>query len=102
MQKSVCKGLGISDEEADEKFGFLVDALNFGCPPHGGRAVGLDRLIMLRTGSASIRDVIAFPKTQTAACVLTNAPGSVDNKQLRELNIKLREKPASEKPAEEK
>ena len=102
MQKSVFKVLGISDEEADEKFGFLVDALNYGCPPHGGLAFGLDRLIMLLTGSASIRDVIAFPKTQTAACVMTNAPGAVDNKQLRELNIKLREKPASEKPAEEK
>jgi aspartyl-tRNA synthetase len=102
MQKSVFKVLGISDEEADEKFGFLVDALNYGCPPHGGLAFGLDRLIMLMTGSASIRDVIAFPKTQTAACVMTNAPGAVDNKQLRELNIKLREKPASEKPAEEK
>lgn len=101
MQKSVFKVLGISDEEADEKFGFLVDALNYGCPPHGGLAFGLDRLIMLLTGSDSIRDVIAFPKTQTAACVMTNAPGAVDNKQLRELNIKLREKPASEKPAGE-
>jgi len=102
MQKSVFKVLGISDEEANEKFGFLVDALSYGCPPHGGLAFGLDRLIMLLTGSASIRDVIAFPKTQTAACVMTDAPGAVNNKQLRELNIKLREKPASEKPAEEK
>jgi aspartyl-tRNA synthetase len=99
MQKSVFHVLGISDEEADEKFGFLVDALNYGCPPHGGLAFGLDRLIMLMTGSASIRDVIAFPKTQTAACVMTDAPGAVDNKQLRELNIRLREKPASEKTA---
>ncbi|TNE76374.1 MAG: aspartate--tRNA ligase [Gammaproteobacteria bacterium] len=92
MQRAVFKVLGISDEEADEKFGFLVDALKFGCPPHGGLAFGLDRLIMLMTGSQSIRDVIAFPKTQTAACLLTDAPGSVDNKQLRELNIRLREK----------
>ncbi len=76
-----------------------MDALNYGCPPHGGLAFGLDRLIMLMTGSASIRDVIAFPKTQTAACVMTDAPGAVDNKQLRELNIRLREKPASEKTA---
>jgi aspartyl-tRNA synthetase len=92
MQKAVFKVLGISDEEAEEKFGFLVDALNFGCPPHGGLAFGLDRLIMLMTGSQSIRDVIAFPKTQTAACLLTDAPGNVDSKQLRELNIRLREK----------
>ncbi|WP_461516640.1 aspartate--tRNA ligase [Porticoccus sp.] len=96
MQRAVFKILGISDEEADEKFGFLVDALKFGCPPHGGLAFGLDRLIMLMTGSQSIRDVIAFPKTQTAACLLTNAPGGVDNKQLRELNIRLREKPQQE------
>ncbi|MCB1668359.1 MAG: aspartate--tRNA ligase [Porticoccaceae bacterium] len=94
MQRSVFHVLGISDEEADEKFGFLIDALQYGCPPHGGLAFGLDRLIMLLTGSKSIRDVIAFPKTQTAACVMTDAPGSVDSKQLRELNIKLREKPA--------
>ncbi|MEH6567386.1 MAG: amino acid--tRNA ligase-related protein, partial [Halopseudomonas sp.] len=101
MQKTVFHVLGISDEEANEKFGFLVDALSYGCPPHGGLAFGLDRLIMLMTGSDSIRDVIAFPKTQTAACVMTDAPGRVDNKQLRELNIRLREKPASEKPAGE-
>jgi len=97
MQRAVFEVLGISDEEADEKFGFLIDALRFGCPPHGGLAFGLDRLIMLMTGSKSIRDVIAFPKTQTAACLLTDAPGSVDTKQLRELNIRLREK----KPQEE-
>lgn len=92
MQKAVFRVLGISDEEADEKFGFLVDALSYGCPPHGGLAFGLDRLMMLMTGSDSIRDVIAFPKTQTAACLLTNAPGEVSSKQLRELNIRLREK----------
>ncbi|WP_297187681.1 aspartate--tRNA ligase [uncultured Porticoccus sp.] len=96
MQHAVFKVLGISEAEADEKFGFLIDALKFGCPPHGGLAFGLDRLIMLMTGSHSIRDVIAFPKTQTAACVMTDAPGGVDNRQLRELNIRLREK----KPAD--
>ncbi|MEH6542277.1 amino acid--tRNA ligase-related protein, partial [Halopseudomonas sp.] len=102
MQKTVFHVLGISDEEANEKFGFLVDALSYGCPPHGGLAFGLDRLIMLMTGSDSIRDVIAFPKTQTAACVMTDAPGAVDNKQLRELNIRLREKPAGEQTPTEK
>ena len=82
MQKTVFAVLGISDKEAQEKFGFLLEALSYGCPPHGGLAFGLDRLVMLMTGSVSIRDVIAFPKTQTAACVLTDAPGSVDKKQL--------------------
>ena len=95
MQRAVFHVLGISDEEAEEKFGFLIDALQYGCPPHGGLAFGLDRLIMLLTGSPSIRDVIAFPKTQTAACPLTDAPGLVSTKQLRELNIRLREKPKS-------
>jgi aspartyl-tRNA synthetase len=89
MQKSVFKLLGISDEEAEEKFGFLLNALKYGCPPHGGLAFGLDRLIMLMTGSQSIRDVMAFPKTQTAACPLTNAPAEVSMKQLRELNIRV-------------
>lgn len=89
MQKSVFKLLGISDEEAQEKFGFLLDALKYGCPPHGGLAFGLDRLIMLMTGSQSIRDVMAFPKTQTAACPLTDAPAEVGMKQLRELNIRV-------------
>ncbi len=95
MQQAVFKVLGIGEEEAREKFGFLLDALSYGCPPHGGIAFGLDRLIMLMTGAASIRDVIAFPKTQSAACPLTDAPGVVSTKQLRELNIRLREQPAA-------
>ena len=96
MQKSVFEVLGIGEEEAQEKFGFLLDALSYGCPPHGGIAFGLDRLIMLMTGATSIRDVIAFPKTQSAACPLTEAPGEVSTKQLRELNIRLREQPKPE------
>ncbi|SIQ29779.1 aspartate--tRNA ligase [Marinobacterium stanieri] len=93
MQKAVFKVLGISDEEAEEKFGFLLNALKFGAPPHGGLAFGLDRLVMLMTGSSSIREVIAFPKTQSAGCLLTDAPGEVSAAQLRELNIKLRKTP---------
>ncbi|GAA0686855.1 aspartate--tRNA ligase [Marinobacterium maritimum] len=93
MQRAVFKVLGISDEEAEEKFGFLLNALKFGAPPHGGLAFGLDRLVMLMTGSSSIREVIAFPKTQSAACLLTDAPGEVSAAQLRELNIKLRKTP---------
>jgi aspartyl-tRNA synthetase len=96
VQKKVFKALGISDEEANDKFGFLLDALKYGCPPHGGIAFGLDRLVMLMTGAQSIRDVMAFPKTQSASCLLTQAPSEVSDAQLRELHIKLR-KPAAEK-----
>ena len=96
MQAAVFKLLGISDEEAQDKFGFLLDALKFGCPPHGGIAFGLDRLIMLMTGAHSIRDVMAFPKTQSASCLLTQAPSQVSTNQLRELHIKLRQSPKAE------
>ncbi len=101
VQATVFRQLGISDEEANEKFGFLLDALKYGCPPHGGIAFGLDRLVMLMTGASSIREVMAFPKTQTAACLLTNAPSAVEDPQLRELGIKLRSKPKAETPPEE-
>lgn len=96
MQETVFDALGISKEEAELKFKFLMDALRFGAPPHGGLAFGLDRLIMLMVGASSIRDVIAFPKTKTADCPLTEAPATVDNKQLRELGIRVREKEKAE------
>ena len=90
MQAKVFQLLNISDEEAQEKFGFLLQALEYGCPPHGGIAFGLDRIIMLLSGAESIRDVIAFPKTQTASCPLTDAPGEVSSEQLKETGIRLR------------
>jgi aspartyl-tRNA synthetase len=98
MQKAVFDLLGISDEEADDKFGFLLTALKYGCPPHAGIAFGLDRLVMLMSGADSIRDVMAFPKTQTASCPLTSAPSSVSSAQLKELNLRLR-KTEADKPA---
>ncbi|SHE21160.1 aspartate--tRNA ligase [methanotrophic endosymbiont of Bathymodiolus puteoserpentis (Logatchev)] len=88
MQSTVLDILGIGEQEANDKFGFLLEALKYGCPPHGGMAYGLDRLVMLMTGSSSIREVIAFPKTQSAACPLVDAPAIVNEAQLKELNIK--------------
>jgi aspartyl-tRNA synthetase len=90
MQSAVFELLDISEDEAEEKFGFLLQALNYGCPPHGGLAFGLDRIVMLMAGAESIRDVIAFPKTQSAHCPLTNAPGEVSGEQLKEAGIRLR------------
>ena len=92
MQSTVFEILGIGKEEAQEKFGFLLDALQYGAPPHGGLAFGLDRLVMLMAGAKTIREVIAFPKTQSAGCLMTDAPGEVSLDQLKELNIRLRQK----------
>ena len=96
IQQVVFRLLGIGEQEARDKFGFLLDALKYGCPPHGGIAFGLDRLVMLMTGAASIREVMAFPKTQTATCPLTQAPSPVAAGQLIELGIHLRKPPKIE------
>ncbi len=96
MQQAVLDLLGIGEEEAQDKFGFLLDALRYGAPPHGGIAFGIDRLVMLMAGAATIRDVMAFPKTQSASCLLTNAPGNVSERQMRELGLRARKPPAAE------
>jgi aspartyl-tRNA synthetase len=88
MQRTVLKLLGIDDDEARDKFGFLLDALDYGCPPHGGIAFGLDRLVMVLKEEHSLKEFIAFPKTQTAACLLTDAPANIPKEQLRELKLK--------------
>ena len=93
LQRRVFAVLGIDEQEAQEKFGFLLEALRYGAPPHGGIAFGLDRIVAMLAGAESIRDVIAFPKTQRASCLMTDAPSAVDAQQLRELHIRLR-KPA--------
>ena len=93
MQSAIFDILEISKDEAEEKFGFLLRALQYGCPPHGGIAFGLDRLVMLMAGAESIRDVLAFPKTQSAVCPLTNAPGEVSSAQLKDVGIRLRRAP---------
>jgi len=90
VQRRIFRLLKISDEDADQRFGFLLNALKYGCPPHGGIAFGLDRMVMLMSGSQSIRDVMAFPKTQTASCLLTDAPSAVDEAQLKELNLRIK------------
>ena len=91
IQKKMFNVLGFTDEDIQKKFGFFVDAFNYGAPPHGGLAFGLDRLTMLLTKDESIRDVIAFPKVQTASCLMSDAPAPVEDKQLKELCIKIEE-----------
>ena len=99
LQQAALDVLGIDKDEAEEKFGFLLNALKYGAPPHGGIAFGIDRLVMLMTGSDSIRDVMAFPKTQTASCLLTSAPGKVSDRQMKELSLRFRQAPGKPDPA---